>query len=269
MNIELARTFLLPLLKRPKRSTIREDAVKEGYTKKLYWGKWSHKVTLNLGQTDEDKPSTQTAMKKTLKSTMDFLKATGEEFKTLSTYTYSQSTKTSDKRWQSYHSYYLVNNSLTLYFKSAQLLKDLLADKKLGGIVTYVEKPFSDGHLEALEVERMVVRKTLWWDRYRYAARLKPQARNYGFPRVECELEQDIRQWIDDQLIKACKRYEDVDYRFTSSGYYKTVMHLYFAHASDAMMFRLAFGQHVKHNERIKLLSELKDTPQELSNAAE
>lgn len=237
--------------------------MKTGYTKKLYWAKWSHKVTLSLGQVDEDKPSTQAAVKKTLKSVMDFLKASEEEYKTLSTYTYAPNTKKTT-RWQTYHNYYLVNHTLTLYFKSAELLEDLLADKKLGSLVTYVEKPFSDGHLEALEVDRLVVRKTLWWDRYRFAARLKPQTRNYGFPREECKLGQDIRDWIDEQLIKACKRYEDVDYRFTSSGYYKTAMHLYFAHAQDAMMFRLAFGEHVKHNERIKLISELEDSTNEV-----
>lgn len=242
--------------------------MKEGYTRKLYWGKWSHKLVMSLGRTDDSKLDTLTKYKKDRTALLRWMKSNGHEYKTMETYRVVDLHEDTQMGYYDRYRYnYVKDHTLTLYFKDAQLLKSVLGHHTYGPRVSYVEKPFSEGHLEALEVEKMVVRRTLWWDKYRYAARLKPQPRNTSWPRKPCEIEAGIRKWIDDQLYQACGRLEDVDYKFTSSGYYKNTMHFYFAHAQDAMMFRLAFGEHVKHNERIKLMSELKDAPSEATLA--
>lgn len=244
--------------------------MKEGYTKKLYWGKWSHKAVVKLCQTNDAKMATLIQYKKDRTELRKFMTDLGLEFKTLESTTWVDSVPNPSPRrgWSAPTYLYVKDNFLTVYFKDASVLDKLLADKKFGPMITYVEKPFSEGHLEALEVERMVVRKTLWWDRYRYAARMKSVPAAYaGYSPFKVNpLKDEIRDWIQEQLIKACKRVEGVDYKLNESGYYATTIHLYFVHAQDAMMFRLAFGQHIKHNERIKLMSELKDAPQVETN---
>lgn len=246
--------------------------MKEGYTRKLYWGKWTHKVTLLLGRVDEGKVTTETKYKKVRSKLKAFLKDNVDAVKTLETEAYVSSRRapTPDDRYYYPNYIYVRDKYITVYFKDANLLSKLQDDPKIGKMITYVEKPFNDSHLEALEVERMVVRKTLWYDKYRYAARMKPYQRTYGPSHtLNPGLPEDIEDWLDDQLIKSCGRREGRDFKIQKSGYYVSTLHYYFAHAQDAMMFRLAWGQYIKQNERIKLMSELDSTTEETQDVSE
>lgn len=246
--------------------------MKEGYTKKLYWGKWSHKAIILLGKVDGGKAETEVKVRAARKSFRAFLKKHLPECKTLSTSQWKQSyqTKVADG-YYSYSGYHYVNvyeESLTVYFNDAAFLDVLKKDKTWGKALTYVEKPFNDAHVQALEVDKLVVRKTLWFDKYRYAARSKSFPATYttigGSWRLGPQPDVNaIMTWVDEQLIKELGRREGEDFKVSQTGYYQVAVNLYFKHANDAMMYRLAFGQQLKSTERIKLISELEETTSE------
>lgn len=236
--------------------------MKELYTRKLYWGKWTHKITLDLGEYSSSRDEDRLKLVVQRKKALTWIKGLTSEFKTLEASSFSRSAPSIGSNYSTYlykgHEYF-YNNSITIFFKDESIIDKAKSDHYWKSKIKNIEKPYNGAHLKAIEKEKLVVRKTLLFDRYRFVARMKPVNRDWDFNTgsyTNAPLQNEMEKWI---LGKFGTLNLPEKFKYTTSGYYNAAPSLYFTDANDAMLFRLTFGQDMKVFERVKLYSELDD----------
>jgi hypothetical protein len=236
--------------------------MKEAHTSKLYWKIWTHKVTINLGDTvyknselSNEERALNLQENTNRKEVLAFVKSMENlDFKSLESSETLYRIYPDNIGLNAYNGYGVRSNCrLNLYFKDAKML-DALLESRFSDLIIYVEKPFNDAHLIALEKEKSIVRTSLWHQKYRYRMRSKHRQYSHYGAKINA-INKEIDDWLHENLVKSRKRVVGQDFKILESNYLPPCY--YFAHADDAMFFRLTWGAEMKSVERIKLISEL------------
>jgi hypothetical protein len=215
--------------------------MKETYTSKLYWKKWTHKVTFKLGQDKAPYLASMSANTKIKRLEKRILKAVSNRvdkaYKRLATSDRVYAHPEVGNYWRYSYEY---RHYITIYFNDGELLNDLKDQFK--DQITAIERPENEAHKEALlSGDKIVIREKLFYNRYRFVMRLGRADRN------------EITKWLDENLRKNKGRVWSHDMML--SGYWN--QSIFFAHAEDAMLFKLSYSNTLVSSDRIKLLSEL------------
>lgn len=216
----------------------------ETYTQKLYYKKWDHKVVLRVSHEWHSRHSQ--VKRKSANSTvlLDFVDQHMEQDQ----YRSLESTTWSGRHYTMFK---------TIFFKDPKLL-DLLKGKFEHAIES-IEKPMDAKHQEALQTERCIIRKKLFYDTYRYAMRIKT-SNTYPASQSRYKTFDELEKWV--KLKQAQVGRPTRDHFRINREWNMTV---FFTDAQDAMLFRLSWPDNIDRVDRIKLLSEV--TENEKSDA--
>jgi hypothetical protein len=146
-------------------------------------------------------------------------------------------------RWAAERTYY------TLFFSDPEIFDHIKSTIGEQYLVEY-EKPLDSQHSEMLEKEKVITRKKLFYDKYRFAvrAKLKTQRGQYDSSHIN-----KMNLW--------CQEYfegREGDYRANTDWNAS----FFFLNANDAMMFKLS-NSDFSSTERIVLISELEEARRE------
>lgn len=244
--------------------------MKETHTTKLYWKKWSHKLVISLGFEDNQFRKFLTDINQVERNIKKLLNSSSKEHRFLRTIEYRNSDIEDYLKKNPRNTNYspVYHHRLTIFFKDPEVF-DLIKNSGLSHSLILHEKPVSANHLKALETEKCVVRKTLWFEKYRYCVRGKKRHGNFIFNpkngRYEMDYTDDYKEmmtWFEEQFVKGKSRVADKDFSIkeVSSYYDGSKVNIFFAHAEDVMEFKLTWPDKIKALERIKLLSEIDDS---------
>lgn len=145
------------------------------------------------------------------------------------------------------------NAQMSVFFSDAEAVDKLV--KLFGDRVVSVERPKDDDHLKAVSRDKFIVRKSLYYSRYRHRFQLNVISYESGWARTNSMFAKwlEIEAW----LLGYCKnmgRESGVDFYINKGGWHPTV---FFANDADASMFKLTWGDNVKNSHRVKLESEV------------
>lgn len=207
--------------------------MKNLFTRKIYHGKFDHRVTLKArhanGQ-NKDIPSADV---------VDWLlhkefKSTEIKYRTLNTYSYINSTYT-----------------VSVYFKDAKVMEMLQKNIAADYFIEF-EKPMDESHTALLESnDKLLTRKQLFFDKYRMVLRVKPQKKNswsYDFTRIR-----EIKAWCIEQFGSERANSD----RYMMGGHSNG--NFYFADTKDALLFKLTWGGEDVKTERVITHAELEE----------
>lgn len=213
--------------------------MKELFTSKLYYGKFTHRVVISC--TFSRNPPNRIPYF----DVFDFVKANLEAKKYRTRYDGSTHHRRDGNRRRS------VRGAISIYFKDEAFLERLLEKYQEIDIVS-VERPLNSAHTEVLETERVLVRKTLFHNKYRYCIRTnsirKPGMYNYSRSHIE-----EMYLWHKETFPELV---EGTDYRI----YRGWNANFFFANPKDAMLMKLVWSSSIESTDRIMLLSELEQT---------
>ena len=207
--------------------------MQESFIQKLYYGKFTHKAVIKC-RNHRGKVTQPTG------EVVEWLMA--KKFK--------------KDEWKGLHTWERTGYRYTVYFKGEDVLKFLI-DQITEEFIVSTEKPMSTEHLKVLETEKVVTRRKLFYDKYRFAVRVSPK-RQAGVWKSEAV--QEMCEWCQENFGAAGDRYT-MTYHSNAS--------FFFRDANDVMLFKLSHHD-IKTTERVMLFSEIPtEQPQkEISEAA-
>ena len=212
--------------------------MKEKILQKLYYGGFNHKATIISRQPYQifhgkkkefNKSPFRSSVEEFVSGYLD-----KDEFRIRENFSYLVSKET--------------HYTVSVYFKNPSIIKRL--EEEYGNFFIELEKPLNDNHTEVLEKDKVITRKSLFHDKFRYCFRC-----SYDYQRSrtdQTDIFKEMVVWVEDNMKDKTK---NEDYKiFEGFGY-----NFYFAHPNDAMMFKMIWHDYIKSTERIRLISEIED----------
>lgn len=204
--------------------------MKELFTQKLFFGKYDHRVTMNVAhyhRHGENSIFPHPIIVEYLIKELD--PKDGIRIRHSSVY--------STKR-PSQH---------TLYFADKRILAML--QERFGEHLVEVMKPVSDDHTQALVADKVLVREKFFHGKYRFCIRASRRHIPNTYKSTSAHL---------DEMVKWCKETfkhldERVDY-YIYDGWTKS---FFFTNPADVLLMKLTWADDIDRTERIMLLSEL------------
>lgn len=215
--------------------------MKEKYTEKLYYKAYDHRVSIHC-RAHHQKWRSKTMSRFNGCPTWD----EAEEFVKNNSGDIDHRTRCTST-WNSK----IPGRHFVVYFKDPQMLEIL--KNQYSDYIDVVERPLNSDHSELLSKERVLTRKTLFHGKFRYCFRAKPKVIPGTYRTNNSELK-EMADWVR-STFKDSKEYTDFQIHSGWSFNY------FFSNPQDAMLFKLTWNDHIDQCDRIKLISEIEETP--------
>lgn len=135
--------------------------------------------------------------------------------------------------------------SYSIYFNDEQIFDYI--KERFGDLVLLYEKPLNQEHIDVLVKgrDKVITREKYFYDEFKMVARIHPEMESSKRRHQRSHFD-EIKTWCKNSL-------EDENWR--ASGCWN--LNVYFKDLNDAMLFKLTFSDYIKGTETIKLISEL------------
>jgi hypothetical protein len=204
--------------------------MKELATKKLYYKVFDRRLVVNCQITEKDKKL-----------------PTQEVITWLMNRKYSKADwrgiQTSSGQWHTHFSWKTNSIHFTVFFKDEQVFEYLKSVIGEENFVEY-EKPLNSNHAKVLDSEKVIIRKKLFFDKFRYAVRVKARLRNGSY---STEHIREMSEWCRDY-------FKDRPNDYSANVHFNATY--FFNDPKDVMMFKLSHDE-IHVTERITLIDEI------------
>lgn len=212
--------------------------MKKQITEKLFFKKYDHRVIINVADYQRSHRDEK-----------------GRPHPAVLEYLIDELEPNKGVKYRHEHSYYWNKTPArhTIYFADKRIL-ELILSKFADHVVSLCE-PVSDAHSEAMDKEKVIVRKSFFHGKYPYCVRT---SRKYvpNTHRTTSKHMEDMVKWCEETFPHLVSGQDYYIYK----GWNKS---FFFKNPADVLLMKLTWGEDIDRTERIKLIEDL---PENASN---